>query len=132
MSPPPLAFDPYVEGCPTRQALDQIGNRWTILVIGCLAEGPARYSELSRRVPGISAKMLTQTLRGLERDGLVTRTVHPVVPPHVEYEITELGQTVEEPVAALQRWAVDHMGDVLAARDRYDARPSPALTGSAP
>ena len=119
------AFDPYAEDCPSRQALDRIGDRWTVLLVGALGDGPRRFSELSRRVEGISQKMLTQTLRGLERDGLVTRTVHAEVPPRVEYELTALGRTLSAPIAALERWAGDHMGDVLAARATYDAHQGP-------
>ena len=106
--------------CPTRQALDQIGSRWTVLVVTALGGGPLRYTDLSRRVEGVSAKMLTQTLRALERDGLVTRTVHAVVPPRVDYELTPLGRTLQAPIAALQAWAETTMPDVLAARARYD------------
>ncbi len=79
--------DPYHRNCATRTILDRIGDRWTVLVVGALREGPMRFSELSRRIDGVSQKMLTQTLRGLERDGLVTRTVHAAVPPKVEYEL---------------------------------------------
>ncbi len=116
------AFDPGAETCPMRQVLDQIGSRWTVLVVNALAEGPLRYTELSRRVSGISAKMLTQTLRTLERDGLISRTVYAVVSPRVDYEITALGATLEEPIAALQEWAGANMPSVLAARGAYDAR----------
>lgn len=124
MSEQQLAFDPYAAACPSRQALDRIGDRWTILVVGSLADGPKRFSELARRVEGVSQKMLTQTLRGLERDGLVTRTVHATVPPRVDYELTDLGRTLRAPIAALEQWAMDHMTDVLAARQSYDARPA--------
>lgn len=116
-APPPERF---AEDCPTRQALDQIGSRWTVLVVAALGQGPQRYTELSRRVEGISAKMLVQTLRGLERDGLITRTVHAVVPPRVDYEITELGRTLDAPIAALERWAVENMAAVHRARSRHD------------
>ena len=115
-------FDPYVEDCPSRQALDRIGDRWTVLLVGALVDGPHRFSALARRVEGISQKMLTQTLRGLERDGLLTRTVHAEVPPRVEYELTPLGRTLSGPIGALERWASSHMGDVLAARAAYDER----------
>lgn len=114
-------WDPYARDCPSRQALDRIGDRWTVLVIGALSSGPMRYTELARRIEGISQKMLTQTLRGLERDGLVTRTVHPVIPPRVDYELTELGRTLHRPIAALEAWAIEHMDDVVAARQEYDA-----------
>ncbi|SFK53208.1 winged helix-turn-helix transcriptional regulator [Geodermatophilus ruber] len=122
MPEPMPPFDPYVAACPSRQALDRIGDRWTILVVGALAAGPRRFTELARRIEGVSQKMLTQTLRGLERDGLVTRTVHATVPPRVDYELTALGRTLRAPIAALEQWALDHMADVLAAREAYDAR----------
>ncbi len=114
--------DPYAAQCPSRQALDRIGDRWTVLVVGALAAGPQRFTELARRVEGISQKMLTSTLRGLERDGLVTRTVHARVPVRVDYELTELGRSLQQPIGALERWAREHMADVLAARERYDGR----------
>lgn len=119
-APTEPALERFAENCPTRQALDQIGSRWTVLVVAALGQGSQRYTELSRRVEGISAKMLVQTLRALERDGLITRTVHAVVPPRVDYEITELGRTLDEPIAALERWAVDNMAAVRQARSRYD------------
>jgi DNA-binding HxlR family transcriptional regulator len=114
------AADPYTALCPSRQTLDRIGDRWTILVVGALADGPMRFTQLARRIEGISQKMLTQTLRGLERDGLVSRTVHATVPVRVDYELTALGGTLRAPIAALERWARDHMGDVQSARDGYD------------
>src|SRR3954454_19504707 len=86
-----LPGDPYQAGCPTRRILDRIGDRWTVLVIGVLGDGEARFSEVRRRVDGISQKMLTQTLRGLERDGLVRRTVRAEVPVRVDYALTEAG-----------------------------------------
>lgn len=119
-----LVWDPYVRDCPTREVLDRIGDRWSVLIIGFLTAGPQRFSELGRRVEGISQKMLTQTLRGLERDGLITRTVFPVVPPHVEYELTDLGRTLREPLAALDSWARGHVSSILAARQGYDAAAS--------
>ncbi|WP_079046137.1 winged helix-turn-helix transcriptional regulator [Carbonactinospora thermoautotrophica] len=114
-------WNPYLKECPTRQVLDRIGDRWTVLVVGALRDGPLRYTELARRIEGVSQKMLTATLRALERDGLVRRTVHPVIPPHVEYELTDLGQTLLPPLDALEAWALEHISDVLAARKRYDA-----------
>lgn len=113
-------WDPYRGDCPSRMLLDRIGDRWTVLVVGVLSDGPHRFSELGRRVVGISQKMLTQTLRHLERDGLVTRTITPQVPPRVDYELTEAGQSLREPLKALEDWAAVHMGSVLEARDRYD------------
>ncbi len=113
-------WDPYNRNCPTRQMLDRIGDRWTVLVIGALSDGPLRYSELSSRVDGVSQKMLTQTLRGLERDGLVLRTMTPQIPPRVDYELTEAGQSLQAPLRALEDWAKEHMASVLEARDTYD------------
>jgi DNA-binding HxlR family transcriptional regulator len=114
--------DPYARDCPSRQLLDRIGDTWSVLVVMLLASGPKRYTALQREIEGISPKMLTQTLRALERDGLITRTVHPVVPPRVDYELTELGGSLLGLVEALEKWAVNHMDDVLAARASYDAR----------
>jgi DNA-binding HxlR family transcriptional regulator len=117
-----MQADPFDPACPSRQVLDRIGDRWSVLVILVLADGTVRYGELSRRIGGVSQKMLTQTLRGLERDGLVTRTVHAEVPPRVEYALTGLGRSLLGAVTALTDWAGDHMEDVLAARRSYDAR----------
>jgi DNA-binding HxlR family transcriptional regulator len=114
------AWDPYDRNCPTRRLLDRIGDRWTVLVVITLAEGPLRFSQITRRIDGISQKMLTQTLRNLERDGLVTRTIHAEVPPRVEYELTEAGLSLREPLEALTAWAIAHMGDVLDARRHHD------------
>ena len=108
--------------CPSRQVLDRIGDRWSVLVVAILGDGPRRYGELASTIEGISQKMLTQTLRGLERDGLITRTVHASVPPRVDYELTRLGRTLSAPLYALEAWARDHMGDVVAARSKYDAK----------
>ncbi|UOQ56145.1 helix-turn-helix transcriptional regulator [Leucobacter allii] len=116
-----LAFDPYARECPTRELLNRIGDRWTVLVIGALRDGPRRFSEIARRVEGVSQKMLTQTLRALERDGLVSRTAYPEVPPRVEYALTELGTTLQEPLQAIEEWARTHMDRVLEARERADA-----------
>ena len=111
---------PYAADCPTRRILDRIGDRWTVLVVGVLGDGDARFSELGRRIEGVSQKMLTQTLRALERDGLVTRTVYPEVPVRVEYALTEAGRTLCEPLRALQEWSIVHLGDVAASREAYD------------
>ncbi|MUN63772.1 transcriptional regulator [Kocuria sediminis] len=116
--------DPYQRNCPSRQVLDRIGDRWTVLVVGALTQGPLRFSQLAARVDGVSQKMLTQTLRALERDGLVTRTVYPQVPPRVEYELTEAGVTLQEPLKALEEWATTHMPAILTARQQYDAVPT--------
>jgi DNA-binding HxlR family transcriptional regulator len=116
------AWNVYAAGCPTRQALDRIADKWTALVVGLLAEGPHRFGELRRAVDGISQKMLTQTLRSLERDGLVDRRAYPTVPVTVEYSLTPLGLTLTEPLAAIRAWAEEHIEAVLAARERYEAR----------
>ncbi|WP_243063362.1 helix-turn-helix domain-containing protein [Humibacter sp. RRB41] len=117
---PTVLGNPYQAGCPTRRILDRIGDRWTVLIVGVLGEGDARFSELRRRVEGVSQKMLTQTLRGLERDGLVLRTVYPEVPVRVEYALTEAGRTLLEPLKALQEWSIEHLSDVSASQDAYD------------
>lgn len=118
---PVPALDPYAEGCPSRRLLDRIGDRWTVLVVGSLGDGPRRFSAIRRTVEGVSQKMLTQTLRGLERDGLVTRTVYAEVPPRVEYELTEAGRSLQEPLKALERWSIEHFGQVSASWDSYDS-----------
>ena len=116
-----MPWDPYDRNCPSRRLLDRIGDRWTVLIVGILAEeGPIRFGELARRVDGISQKMLTQTLRNLERDGLVRRTLYPQVPPRVEYELTDSGISLRGPLRALEEWAVEHMGPVSAAQAAYD------------
>lgn len=115
-------WDLYAAGCPTRDVLDRIGDRWTVLVVLTLADGSLRYTELASRVQGISQKMLTQTLRGLERDGLATRRVYAQVPPRVEYSLTDLGRTLLVPLGAIADWATGHMDAVRAARRAFDAR----------
>lgn len=117
-----MEYDPYNRKCPTRQVLDQIANKWTVLVIGLLEDGPKRFSSIQRSVDGISQKMLTQTLRRLERDGLVLRTVFPVVPPHVEYELTELGKTIIQPIAEIRQWAKNNIEDIRRSQLSYDRK----------
>lgn len=112
-------WNPYDRNCPTRQLLDRIGDRWTVLVVGTLADGPLRFSELAARIDGISQKMLTQTLRGLEQDGLVTRTVTAAVPVRVDYELTEAGCSLQGPLKALEDWAKNHMASILESRNRF-------------
>lgn len=119
-SPSTLPYDPYAKNCPTRQLLDRIGDRWTVLVIGSIERGPLRYSEISRAIEGISQKMLTQTLRALERDGLITRTVFPSIPPRVEYGLTELGESLSEVVRGLEEWCTANMPAIESARTEYD------------
>ena len=112
------AFDP---DCPTRVVLDRIGDKWTALVIGALSAGVLRFTELRSAVGGVAPKVLTQTLRALERDGLVTRTVHAQVPPRVDYELTDLGRSLTVPIATLTDWAETHVAQILAARERHEA-----------
>ncbi|GAB1824635.1 winged helix-turn-helix transcriptional regulator [Herbidospora sp. RD11066] len=116
--------------CASRQLLDRIGDAWSVLIVSHLRGGPLRFTELSRKIDGVTPKMLTQTLRGLERDGLVTRTVYPVVPPRVDYELTPLGRSLEGVVDAITTWADLNIGDVLAARDSYDEKLSMAKNPS--
>ena len=104
------------------EILARVGDKWTVLVVGLLGAGPMRFSELRRAIDGISQKMLTTTLRTLERDGFCTRTVFPTVPPRVDYELTELGRDLLVPVKALGEWAVANRERVDAARRRFDAQ----------
>ncbi|MDM7891461.1 winged helix-turn-helix transcriptional regulator [Curtobacterium caseinilyticum] len=117
-----LEYSPYAADCPSRQLLDRIGDRWSVLTIGSLVDGPQRYSVIANRVQGVSQKMLTQTLRALERDGLVTRTVYPEIPPRVEYELTDRGRSLRAVLEPLEDWATSHMADVQDSREAYDAR----------
>lgn len=115
-------YDAFLATCPSRQLLGRISDKWVALTIAALHDGGTlRYSELSRRIAGVSQKMLTQTLRSLERDGLVTRTVTPSVPVTVEYALTPLGGSLQEIMLGIKSWAETHMGEVHAARERYDA-----------
>src|SRR5579863_2172468 len=109
------------EMCPVREVLDRVGDKWSLLVVGMLSRGPHRFSELRRSIDGISQRMLTLTLRGLERDGLVTRTVTPSIPPRVDYALTPLGLTLIEPLLTLGDWARKHQATVEEARARFDA-----------
>lgn len=104
-----------------REVLHRVGDKWSVLVIALLGDGPQRFSELRRSIEGISQRMLTLTLRGLERDGLVTRTVFPTIPPRVDYALTRLGRTLLEPVRALSAWAEKHRQEIQDARDKFDA-----------
>lgn len=115
-----LGFDPYDPNCPSRQLVDRIGDRWTILVIGVLATRPRRYSELAEQVAGISPRMLSQTLKALERDGLVTREVFAESPPRVVYTLADSGASLRPVLLALETWAREHIPEVLAARERFD------------
>jgi DNA-binding HxlR family transcriptional regulator len=109
----------FSANCGSQQVLELIADKWSALVIYALAQGTKRYSELQREIGGVSQKMLTQTLRSLERDGLVERTVYPVVPPKVEYSLTPLGRTLIEPLRSICKWAETHLRQLLAARARH-------------
>jgi DNA-binding HxlR family transcriptional regulator len=102
------------------EILSRVGDKWTVLVVQYLGSGPMRFSELKRTIGGISQKMLTATLRGLERDGFVTRTVFPTIPPRVDYELTELGRELLTPVRALGEWARKNTLRILEAREKFD------------
>jgi DNA-binding HxlR family transcriptional regulator len=130
-----VEYDAFLAGCPSRQVLARISDKWVALVLAALgSDGPhrgqdcvgeprsMRYSELFRRLAGVSQKMLTQTLRSLERDGLLTRTVTPTVPVTVTYELTDLGVSLQDVMGGLKAWAEAHMDEVLANRERYDTR----------
>ncbi|NUU23847.1 MAG: helix-turn-helix transcriptional regulator [Streptomycetaceae bacterium] len=108
--------------CEVRQILDRIADKWSLLVIALLDRRVLRFSELSRLIDGISQRMLTITLRQLERDGLVKRTVYPVVPPRVDYELTSMGVTLHDTIQALVDWTESHQDDIAAARADYDRR----------
>jgi DNA-binding HxlR family transcriptional regulator len=123
---PPLSewlavMPPTVLGaCPVRDVLDRIGDKWSVLVITLLGERPMRFMELKRSIDLVSQRMLTRTLRALERDGLISRTVQPVVPPRVDYELTDLGRSLQRTLGQLAEWAFEHSGDVAGARKEYD------------
>ena len=119
---PPAGFNAFEASCPSRRLLDAIGDKWVSLVVVALGlRGPLRFSQLSSQIAGVSQKMLTQTLRAMERDGLVTRTVTPSVPVRVDYELTPLGVSLLDVLRHLKEWAEEHMGEVDAARAAYDA-----------
>jgi DNA-binding HxlR family transcriptional regulator len=112
----PSAGEVYSAYCPTRRTLELIADKWTPLIICVLLEGAARYSELQRRCDGISRKVLTQTLRRLQRDGIILRVVYPAVPPHTEYSLTELGETLIDPLMGLWNWGEKYLPQIDAAR----------------
>nr|WP_246586894.1 helix-turn-helix domain-containing protein [Stakelama flava] len=116
-----MAGRPPASDCPLRDVLDRIGDKWSTLTLGTLASGPHRFSVVQRAIPDISKRMLTQTLRGLERDGLIARAVFPTKPPSVEYRLTPLGFTILEPLGALVQWADEKHAAIKAARSAYDA-----------
>lgn len=116
---PPI--DPVLAACPVRDVLDRIGDKWSVLMLLTLANGPLRFGALRRAVPDISQRMLTQTLRDLQRDGLIDRTVHPTVPPSVEYALTPLGRSLLVPLSGLVGWADECHAEIREARARFDA-----------
>lgn len=113
------------EACPTRQVIGRVGDKWTLLVLYALSTGTKRFSRLRSDIDGISQKMLTQTLRTLERDGLVHRHAYPTIPPKVEYRLTPLGESLEQAIAVVRTWAYAHMDEISASRDSYDERTAP-------
>jgi DNA-binding HxlR family transcriptional regulator len=130
-----MSYDAFLAGCPSRQLLDRISDKWVALILAALGSDcpspgaditgsphPMRYSELSRQLAGVSQKMLTQTLRSLERDGLITRTVTPTVPVTVTYELTGLGLSLHRVMRGIKVWAEAHMDEVLTNRQQYDTR----------
>jgi DNA-binding HxlR family transcriptional regulator len=116
--------DPCLEASPCRasEVLGRVGDKWSLQVIFCLGGGTRRFSDLKRAIEGISQRMLTVTLRGLERDGIVTRTMYPVMPPRVDYALTPMGDTLFDAAGILVRWAHAHLDEIEAARAAYDAR----------
>jgi DNA-binding HxlR family transcriptional regulator len=122
-------YDAFVAACPSRQLLDRLADKWVALALAALADGERRYSELSRAIAGVSQKMLTQTLRNLERDGIVLRSITPAVPVRVDYRLTPLGTSLLPVVAAIKDWAEQNMDQVLTARERFD-RSALQLTAS--
>jgi DNA-binding HxlR family transcriptional regulator len=124
-------LDPQSSDCrAVSTVLARIGDKWSVLIVALLGDGPKRFNEIKRLVGGISQRMLTLTLRGLERDGLVKRTVFATVPPRVDYELTALGRSLWEPVAALGDWAKAHQGEIATARQRFDARTEETATAA--
>ncbi len=117
---PQPEWNVMVSSCPSRTSLARIANKWTAMIVIALSGGPLRFGQVREAVEGISGKVLAETLRELERDGLVTRTAFDEMPPRVEYELTALGQTLRDPLTALARWAESHVGEVLTARAGYD------------
>lgn len=113
-----------------REVLDRVGDKWSVLIVGMLGDGKQRFSELRRSIEGISQRMLTLTLKDLERDGLITRTVYPTVPPRVEYELTPQGRTLLEPIQALAAWAEQNRSKIQEARKVFDAKAGGGERGS--
>ena len=120
--------DPSNPVCRTISTLlARIGDKWTVLVVQTLGDGPRRFNELRREIPSVSQRMLTLTLRNLERDGLVNRTVTPTIPPRVDYELTELGQSLQKPICALAKWATENVEAIHDAQRRFDTEHDKAV-----
>lgn len=117
-----LPADPYNMNCPSREMLDLIGGKWAILILCCLQQGPVRTGALMRQIGGISQKMLTQTLRDLERDGFIERISHPEVPPRVEYRLTDLGRSLSDLARTMEQWVVANYAAILEQRNRACTR----------
>lgn len=115
-------YNVYEQNCPTRQVLDRLADKWALLILDRLENEPVRFNHLRRDISGISQKVLSQTLKKLERDGLISRTIFPTVPVTVEYALTPLGRTLTETVAMMAHWAEKHMDSVLAAQQAYDGK----------
>jgi len=116
------SFNVMEQNCPSREIMQRLGDKWTPLVLLTLSEGPQRFSVLRQQIGNVTPKVLTSTLRTLERDGLVKRTVFAQVPVRVDYELTEVGHSLQEPMGTLRRWSQEHASKVLRARDEFDAR----------
>jgi DNA-binding HxlR family transcriptional regulator len=120
-------------GClAVREVLNRVGDKWSVLIVALLGDQPKRFSELRRMIEGISQRMLTLTLKGLERDGLLTRTVYPTIPPRVEYQLTNLGRSLLIPITGLANWAGENRQKIQDAREKYDARHSKNLPLATP
>jgi DNA-binding HxlR family transcriptional regulator len=133
MAEPAPVWNVMLATCPSRTSLAKIANKWTAMIVIALSDGPVRFGSIRHMVEGISGKVLADTLRDLERDGILTRTVYDEMPLRVEYELTPLGQTLREPLTALGLWAEHHIAEVLDARDAYDVRPQePTAPGRSP
>ncbi|KAA9373507.1 helix-turn-helix domain-containing protein [Microbispora amethystogenes] len=127
------AADAYLRDCASRKVLDSIANKWTCLLVDALRDGPVRFGALRRRLDGITQKSLTQTLRAMERDGMVVRTMYPTIPPRVEYELSDLGHSLVVLMEGIRTWSETHVGEIEAARAAFDSRaaeePQPVRPG---
>jgi len=125
-----MRYDVYAKNCPSRLVLDRISNKWSMLILNRLRGETVRFNQLRREIDGISQKVLSQTLKNLERDGLIHREAFPTVPVTVEYSITELGRTLSDTVHILTHWAEENFEAVVQAQQSYDLRPAPSLQAS--